>query len=132
MSVKIEQAFLSDFIAGDFGLPVHHENTEYAPEPGSPWVSVKMFENPVTAFTVADHDETDGFFQFTLHYPEGEGAMPAKAKCEEVFAAYPIGRRVTYDGQAAHVTARHRVDVGPQGGWFMVTGRIIYRAFVAR
>lgn len=128
MSLKIEQAFLSDFIAQDFGLPIHHENTEYKPEPGSPYVAVKMFENSETAAALSGLNETDGFFQFTLFYPEGNGAMPAKAKRATMLAAFPVGRRLTFDGQYVDVRGTQPLSAAPDGGWFQAVGRVFYRA----
>lgn len=132
MTAKVDQAFVSDFITQAFGYPIAHEGTAYDPTPGTPYVALRVFANEVSALTVADTDETTGAFQFTLSFPEGEGAMPAKLAADTIFAAYPVGRKLTYSGQVVHITGRHRLEVGAYDGWFRVAGRINYRAFIAR
>lgn len=132
MSLKIDQAFTGDFIAQGFGLPIAHENDGYEPTPGTPYVALRIFANAVLPYTIGTHDDTTGLFQFSLNYPEGNGAIPAKTKAETIFAAYPVGRKLAYGGQLIHVTGHQRFDASPADGWFRVVGRINYRAFLTR
>ena len=125
--IEAQQAFVSDFITQAFGLPIAHENVTYEPTQGTPWVRVQSFPGAAFAGDVnADTTEQPGFFQFSLFYPEGEGAMPAKLKAQAIFDAYPIGRRLTYGGKRVRVTSYQQFDTAPQGGWFQVVGRIFY------
>lgn len=128
--LEIEQGLVSDFIAQAFGLPIAHENADYTPTPGTAWVALRVFQNPIDPTGLADLSETTGLFQFTLHYPAGEGAIPAKAMAATIFDAYPLRRRITYSGQTIQVVRYELFDASPQGGWFQVVGRIYYRAYL--
>lgn len=125
--IEPQQAFLSDFIAQGFGLPIAHENEDYKPTPGTPWVRVRMF--PAQTVSGAGNGgalEQAGFFQFTLNYPVGKGAVDAKLQAQTIFTAYPISRRVSYGGVSVRVTAYQQFDAAPESGWFRVVGRIFY------
>lgn len=125
--LEAQQAFANDFIAQAFGLPIAHENVSYEPTAGTAWVRLRTFPGQQVPGSVsADNIEHAGAFQFTLHYPEGEGAIPAKQQAQTIFDAYPIGRRVSYGGESIRVTALQQFDAAPQGGWFQVVGRIFY------
>lgn len=125
--IEAQQAFVSDFITQAFGLPIAHENENYTPTQGTPWVQLRVFPADTTAGDVAANTtEHAGFYQFSLHYPEGEGAMTAKLKAQAIFDAYPVGRRLTYSSKSVRITALQQFDASPQGGWFRVVGRIFY------
>lgn len=132
MTVKIDQAFVSDFIDGAFGLPIAHENAEYRPVPGTAYVALQVFQNDILPADMASTNDTTGLFQFILRYPEGRGAIPAKSKADAIFAAFPIGGVLTYSGQRLTVTGHSRPEAVPEDGWFKVVGQITYRADVAR
>lgn len=132
MMLRIDQAFVSDFITQAFGLPIAHENVDYTPTAGTPYVEVRTFQNAVLPADLATLNDTTGLFQFILRYPEGAGAIPAKAQADTIFAAYPVGRRLTYDGQSLTITGYERPEAVPEDGWFKVLGRIYYRADIAR
>lgn len=130
--LAIEQAFISDFIAQAFGLPIAHENADYEPTPGTPYVELRMFPNDARAADLATTNRTTGLMQFTLFYPEGEGAIPAKLKRQDVFDAYPVGRVLTYSGQRVTITGQSPFNAYPQDGWFKVIGRLSYAADITR
>jgi len=132
MSVKIDQAFISDFQGQSFGLPIAYENAGYEPTPGTEYVALWVFQNTISPADLDDTDEVTGVFQFTLRYPEGKGAIPAKAMADTIFAAYPAGRRITYSGQAVTITGKERVEAMPEDGWFKVVGRLYFTAGTAR
>ena len=125
--IESQQALVSDFITQAFGLPIAHENDDYTPTQGTPWVRVRVFPGETTAGTIdADNLEQSGFMQFSLSYPAGEGAMVAKLKAQDIFDAYPIGRRVSYGGKTVTVGSYQQFDTRPRDGWFQVVGRIFY------
>lgn len=125
--LEAQQAYIGDFISQSFGLPIAHENANYEPTPGTAWVRLRCFPGQVVPGALnADAQETAGFWQFTLHYPTGEGAIGAKSQAQTIFDAYPLGRRVSYGGETFRVTALQQFDASPQGGWFQVVGRIFY------
>ena len=127
--IESQQALISDFITQAFGLPIAHENQHYDPTAGTPWVRLIVAPGQTDPGTVdALNLEQQGFMQFTLNYPEGEGAMTAKLKAQAIFDAYPLSRRVSYSGKSVTVIATHQFSTSPQGGWFQVVGRIFYES----
>lgn len=132
--LKIEQAFLKDFIDQDFKLPIGHENAGFKPAAGTAHVLLTSFPNDETARDLAHSNITDGFFQFQLRYPENAGAILAKQKRDAIFAKYPIGRTLSYGtpSQSAQITGRHGMPARNDGGWFVLTCAIFYRAFTPR
>jgi len=130
--LEIEQAFTADFIAQGFGLPIAHENSGFEPVAGTPYVELTMFPNDETGASLAHRNETDGFFQFVLRYPENGGAITAKTMRETMLAAYPVARILTYGGQKVHITGQHGMRGINEGGWFRLTCAVFYRAFTPR
>lgn len=130
--LEIEQAFISDFITQAFGLPIAYENVDYTPTQGTAYVEIRMFPNEERAADLNSTNETTGLMQFTLRYPEGEGAMPAKQKRQAILDAYPIGRVLTYSGQRVTITGTDPFNAYPDDGWFKVIGRVFYRASTNR
>lgn len=128
--LKIEQALVDSFIRCHFSLPIAHENADYTPTPGTPWVSLKVFQNQVSPTGIADQSDTTGVFQFSLYYPLGQGAIPAKSQAETIFAAYPLRTSITYSGQVVTITGQELFDAAPFDGWFRVVGRLEYRAYL--
>ncbi|WP_299945356.1 phage tail terminator-like protein [uncultured Ruegeria sp.] len=130
--LEIEQAFISDFITQDFGLPIAHENVGYDPEPGTPYVKLEIFPNAERPADLNSTNNTTGLMQFTLYYAEGNGAIPAKVKRQEIFDAFPIGRVLTYSGRRVTITGRNPFRAYPDDGWYKVIGRVSYEADVPR
>lgn len=127
----IDQAFVAAFIAEGFGLPIAHENTDYTANE-TPFVEIVVQQNPISPLSMSNSDQTTGFFQFALRYPLETGAITAKAMCETIFAAFPLGRVLTYSGQSAQITGKHRVTNQPDGGAYLVIGRLFYAAHQPR
>ena len=71
--VKIDQAFVSSFIAGGFGLEIAHENLAYEPTTGTEYAELRTLNNDVTAYDLATLDITDGVFRVILRYPANSG-----------------------------------------------------------
>lgn len=132
MSIKIEQGLIDHFIDQSFGLPIAHENDDYTPTAGTAYVALKVFPNEETGLDITNTNQTTGFFQFTLRYPVGAGAMTAKTMRESIFAAYQVGQTITYSGQQITITGRYAFDAAPEDGWFKVIGRINYSALIDR
>lgn len=120
------QAFTSDFIAQAFGIPIAHENDDYTPPGGVAFVELRTFTNALSPDLSAGLFETSGFFQFSLNFPSGTGGIAARSQAETIFAAYPLGRRVSYGSRSFRVTSTELFDAAPQDGWFKVVGRIFY------
>lgn len=130
--LKIDQALLSHFIGGNYGLPVAHENQPYQPTNGQPYAEVLVIQNSVTPFSLASSNETDGIFRVILRYPADGGAVPAKQKAEAISNGFAIGSRLEYQGVAVTITAQSRVPGVPEDGWYKQVLTFNYRAFTDR
>lgn len=130
MTLRTYQAFVDDFRTQAFGLPVAHENDDFTPTPGTAWVRLRFFENEVTPVGHTSIDDETGLFQFTLHYPLDEGAIPARTMADTILSAYPPRRLFSYSGQQVEVTGALIFDASPVDGWYQIVGRVNYRAFV--
>ena len=138
MTVKLDQALIAAFRDGAFGLPVIYDNEDASdsaqPEPGVEHFELTTFSNSVEPLTLAHSGDTTGVLQFTLAWPSGGGAMPAKLKVQEVFDAFPAGRRVSHGGQTLVIQGHHlfKASQNNEKGRFEVVGRINYAAIVPR
>lgn len=132
MPVKVDQAFVSHFIAGNFGLPIAHENLDYTPTQNAAYAELRMLENDITMLTLADRNITDGVFQIVLRYPIGASSIPAKTKADEIFAHFELGSRVEFDGQAATVESHQRQPGIAEAGWYVLVLTLGYRAKLMR
>lgn len=134
MSIKIDQALTQGFIDGAFGVQIAHENVNFEPTGGTPWVRLTVFRNPAAPDTMgsAGKDETIGLFQATLHYPEGEYAVTAKQKADEIMAAFAIGTKLSYDDQEVLITKKDRGTGYNEDGWFKLNLRFTYNARTER
>lgn len=130
--LAVDQALTSDFIAQAFGLPIAHENSDYKPTAGTPFVRITNFPADVRAVGLADTDVITGAFQFVLYYAEGKGAIAAKTMAQTIFDAYPVGRELTYSAQTIRVTGQERPSAFPEDGWYKVRGLIYYEGRVSR
>lgn len=132
MSVEIDQALLSAFIAGNFGLPIAHENAGYTPKQGEAFVEVLINQNDITPFSLAGSNETDGTMSVILWYPMDAGAISAKNKAAEIMTAFFIGRTLTYAGQRVTIKSQRRQPGAPENGWYKLSIILSYWAAVAR
>ena len=106
---SVEQALLSAFEAEDFGIIVAHENVEQDNlEP--PYVKLQILQNPKVPWSQSELDAVSGVLQFDIHYPLGLGQFPAKAKRDEIFAAFPIGFEAIYSGQFVTIDSHWSVS----------------------
>ena len=130
--LELEQAFTLDFELQQFGLPIAYENVNFSQTPGQAYAEIKVFPAEVIGGDLSSTNETTGFFQFVLRFPDGVGAIPAKRQAQTIFDAYPVGRVLTYGGQRLTITSHQRPTAAPEDGWFKVVGRAYYRASLAR
>lgn len=130
--VKIDQAFVSSFIAGGFGLEIAHENLPYEPTTGTPYAQITTLQNDVTGYDLSSRDLTDGVFRVILNYPAGSGAIVPKQKADEILTAYPIGSLVSYQGQAATIQSQQRQPGVAEAGWYSIVITLGYRAKLLR
>jgi hypothetical protein len=129
--IQIDQALISAFIAGNFDLPIAHENEHYQPD-GSAYAEIIVIQNDVTALNLKHHNETDGLLRVILRYPTDTGAIEPKQKADEIFAAFPIGQRLSYGGVTVTITGNARAPGVPEAGWYKLVLTLPYKAFLAR
>lgn len=130
--LKIDQALISAFIDGGVGLPIAHENIDYAPTAGTAYAELLVLQNDVTPATLADSNDTDGVFRVILRYPIGGGAVAAKTKADQVFTAFAIGQRLSYDGVTLTILRNSRQPGVAEEGWFSLVLDMPYRANIVR
>lgn len=132
MDIRVDQALLAHFLAGNFGLPVAHENTDYTPSAGQAYLEPLVLQNDSTPGTLKHTNDTDGIFRVIVRYPLGAGAVPAKQKAQDIAAHFPVGARLTYAGLALTVVASSRQPGVAESGWFKVVLTMPYRAAIER
>lgn len=130
--VKIDQAFVSSFIAGGFGLEIAHENLPYEPSTGTPYAELLTLQNDITGYDLNSRDLTDGVFRVIVRYPAGTGAIVPKQKADEILTAYPIGSLVSYQSQAATILSQQRQPGVAEAGWYSIVITLGYRAKLLR
>lgn len=131
MSVEIDQAFVSAFINGGFGLPIAQENDGYDPTPGTAYAALTVFGNESRAATLSDSNGQTGLFQFMLYYPEGGGAIPAKQKADEIFAAFSVEGQMAYGETRVIVRSTQRTP-RHDAPWYILRCRVFYEAHTTR
>lgn len=136
MSLAIDQALVTAFIAGAFGLPIAHENESYDPVSGTAYAKLEVMQNDETPFSLTHSNQTDGVFRVVLRYPAGEGAIAAKAMADTVFSVFRIGRRFQYNGVSLTIMGNERMNSSGRlpgaAGWYELTLSMPYRAFTTR
>lgn len=130
MSTKLDQAFTSAFIAGDFGLPIAHENMPFTPT--GAYAELVAAVNDITPYSLKTSNETDGVFKVILRYPVETGAITPKQKADQIMAAMKIGQKLTYSGQSLTITSHNRQPGAAEEGWYKIVLTLGFRAFLTR
>lgn len=132
MTIELDQALMQHFIDANFGLPIAHENSDYDPVAGTAYVQLETFVNPMTALSLNNTDQTDGYLQAILRYPEGELSIDAKTKADEILNVFKLGLRLSYGGQKLTVNRKERIKGAQEDGWYKVVVRIYFTAVLPR
>jgi hypothetical protein len=132
MSIKIDQALITQFIAGSFGIGVAHENLPFQPVGQAPYAEINVLQNDATPGTLNDTNDTDGVFRVILRYPFNTGAVAAKQKASEIFAAFKVGQRLTYEGVRLTILGNQRQPGVAEDGWYVLVLTMPYRAAIER
>lgn len=128
----IDQALIKAAIDAELGIDLAHENLSYKPKTGVPFAELKIIQNDVTGYSLANDNQTDGIFQFLLHYPANSGAVAAKAKADQFLAVFGIGQRITRDGVTVTIQRHNRMEPTIDSGWYKLPVRIFFRSFLTR
>lgn len=132
MSVRVDQALISAFVAGNFDLPIAHENALFEEDKSTAYVALTVFQNEDRPFDLAHINSQTGALQCVLRYPLQSGAIQAKQKLSEIFDYFKIGRRFQFEGQAVQIRSLQRFSNRQEDGMYHVTGRINYVAYLPR
>lgn len=132
MTIAIDQAFVSHFLAQGFSLPVAHENRNYDPVAGTAYAELIVAQNEDAPLSFADSDEATGVFRVILRYPTGIGAITAKNKADDIFAQFKIAQRINYNGQSVTILRHGREPGVAEDGWYKLVLTLRYWAHVAR
>lgn len=132
MSVSIDKIFIDEFINANFGLPIAHENIDYAPTAGTPFVQLRVLQNAITPLSYSDSNDTDGVFRVILNYPSGTGAITAKTKADEILSVFKIGARLQYESQTLTITNVYSQPGENSNGWYKIVLTIGYYAVLNR
>lgn len=130
--IYIDQALISRFIDGNFGLPIAHENMAYAPAAGTAYAELLVLQNDVTALTLKHSNATDGVFRVILRYPLEVGAVIAKQKADQIFDFYKLGQRLEYASDSLTITSNSRQVGVAEDGWYKLVLSMSYKAFFGR
>lgn len=128
--ISIDQALISEFIVGSFGLPVAYENEPLLPS--GPHAELLVLQNDVTPLTLNTTDATDGVFRIILRYPVNTGAVEIKQKADEIFHHFRIGKGCLYGGIITKITSQQRQPGIAEEGWYKIVLTLGYRAFLPR
>jgi hypothetical protein len=130
--LKIDQALISAFIDGNFGLSVAHENLPYNATDGAAYAELLVLQNDVTPLNLNDSNETDGVFRVILRYPANSGAIAVKQKADEIFGVFKVGARLRFDGVTVTITNNKRQPGIAEDGWYKIVLTMAYKAILNR
>lgn len=134
MTPNIQSALLQSYSDGSFGLDYEKPNTSFAPVTDEAWAKVSFINSiPIVGTQGSSGDDYfKGSFQVDLMYPLNKGMEVQNAKIESLRTYYEIGRSFTYSGQIITIESCSSVPIGESGGWYKVSVRIDYNAFISR
>lgn len=150
MSLKVDQAFVTAMLGGQFAIDIVHDNGSYSTWSGSQYVhsdpdsgvyqpnanrefcEIHNFPAGKVPFTLSSHDEFVGLFQAILKYPADIGAITIKQKAEDVLTLLKVGASFNYSGQEVQIMSNNRDGGRNEGGFYQIVVRANYRAFTPR
>jgi len=148
MTLKIDQAFTQTILSGGLAIDLVHENGLYSQWGGASYTSKKgpytpgsnttgfaelaNFPAGIDPLSLNDTDEATGFYQVIVKYPADGGSIAAKTKADEVLALFPLGTAITYSSQKVYPTTKSLSSGRVDGGFYQITVRVNYRAFLTR
>jgi len=132
MLIAVDQALVSSFIAGSFGLPIAHENLEYTPTTGTAYAEITVFDSSKVPELINNWDRQVGIFQVVLRYPTNGGAIAAKTKAAEILDHFKLYSIHEYSDQKVRITEHKRGPGYPEAGWYKIVLRMSFLAFTPR
>lgn len=128
----IQSALIQAWTDGNFGL------TTYLPdrnaEPTTDHVRLSFIPVGNTPATMGSNgtNEVVGIFQADIMTRTGRGNGEALATVDAVCAAFPSGRRITYNNQQVIIWGAELNGPRSEGGWLRATVSINFSAYVRR
>jgi len=134
MTYKIDSALIQAFVDGGFSLAYTTENVAYEPTAGTPWAELYIIQNQpsVGSLGPGGYDDTDGFMQINLNYPQGVGAGAAKQKATDIRDYFLAGTRFTYSGQELVIFSCGRGPARNVDSWYQIPITVFWRSWVSR
>lgn len=145
--INIDQLFTTTILNGGLAVDIIHENGlysswngsayvnnigAYVPQADRPFIEIKVFPADERALTLANTNESLGYFQAILKYPADTGTFPIKSKAEALLSLFIIGDKLTYSGQSVYNISKRRDGGRIEGGFYQIVCRINYQAFITR
>lgn len=128
----IQSALITAWNDGDFGL------TTYLPDrnenPTTDHARLSFIPAANTPATMGDDgtNEVAGIFQADIMLRTGRGNGEALEIVDTVCAAFPSGRRLSYNGQQVIIWGADLNGPKTEGGWLRATVSINFAAYVRR
>ena len=128
----IQSALIESWNNGNFGL-----TTIYSDRNGSPTTDharLRFIPAASTPATMGSDgtNEVTGIFQVDIMTRTGRGNGEALESADSVCAAYPSGRRISYNGQQIIIWGAELNGPRSEGGWLRSTVSINFAAYVRR
>lgn len=116
---KAKKAIMTAIEAGNFGLPIAHENVKFRKVDAPAYLELNYMPNPVDPITLGDdgEDELNGYMQITVNVQEGTGTGTTTAVTEALREYFYVGRNLTFEDVTVTVNRS-----GPKNG-FPTQGR---------
>ena len=128
----IQSALLIAWEGGAFGLTTYLPDRNETPTTDHARLAILPAKN--TPATMGDDgtNEVAGVFQVDVMMRTGRGNGEALEKVDAICAAFPSGRRLTYNGQQVIIWGAELNGPKSEGGWLRATVSINFAAYVRR
>lgn len=128
----IQSALLTAWDGGDFGLTTYLPDRNEMPTTNHARITFLPAGN--TAATMGDDgtNEVTGILQVDVMMRTGRGNGEALETVDSICAAFPSGRRLTYNDQQVIIWGAELNGPKSEGGWLRATVSINFAAYVRR
>jgi hypothetical protein len=110
------------------------ENMPFDPPKDEPWAQIFFVPNQPSVATLGSdgEDETDGFVQINLNYPQGNGTQAIEAKFDAIRNVFTAGARFSYSGDVAVIRSCGRSQGRVVNGSYQIVVTIMFYAHINR
>jgi len=130
----IQSALFASWATGAYGLTTYYPNRDYNPATGDDHARLFVLWGGSDAATMGSDgtNEVTGIFQIDIMYRTGRGNGEALETVDAICAAFPSGRRLTYNDQQVIIWGAELNGPKSEGGWLRATVSINFAAYVRR